>query len=196
MSDEAQPSLDDYEAELNRDLENATGRVEGDWFSVFEKAGVRLGKLGLLADTLAETGHWRHDFTVAVMAGAYCEYYLRKLTDCGPDTYVPFEALVRRARSSGVLPERLQKPLKAFARLRNRFAHNIDYRLSENDKKVLDSTLDSAMREEIENYLAEAVANKKKATPLESYFRFFASAIIDELERTLRSHEATEDSFR
>jgi hypothetical protein len=204
-NDEPQWSLDDYEPELIRDLEDATGHTEGNWFSIFDKGWERIGKLDLLADALAEAGHWRRDFTVAVMAAAYCENYLRKLIDLRVDMEalepsevesVPFAMLVRLARSLEVLPDKLQRPLKAFARLRNRFAHDIDYRLSEADREMLDKTLDAKMRDEIEKYLTEAVASKKQATPLESYLRLFASALVDELETTLRSHETVEDSFR
>jgi hypothetical protein len=52
--------------------------------------------------------------------------------------------------------------------------HDIDCRFSEADKEALNKTLDASMREEIENYRAEAEAEKKQATPLESYLRFFA----------------------
>ncbi len=207
MNGESEPdhSLDDYEAELIEDLEDATGRDEGNWYSIFDKGWDRLGKLDLLANTFAETGHWRRDFTVAVMAAAYCEYYLRKLIELRADMTalepseaesIPFVMLVRLARSLDVLPEEMQKSLKAFARLRNRFAHNIEYRFSEADKEALNKTLDSRMRDEIETYLVQAVANKKQTTPLESYLRMFASALVDDLEKTLRTHETVEDSFR
>lgn len=199
------PTLDDCEAELVSDLEDASGRDEGRWFSTLEQGWERVGKLDLLADALGEAGHWRHDFTVAIMAAAYCEYYLRKLLDLRLDVEtlepsevesIPFSMLVRLARSLDVLPERLRKPLKGFARVRNRFAHDIEYRLSETDREALDKTLDATMRKEIEDYLAQALANNKNATPLESYFRLFASALVDDLEKVLCSHETNEDSFR
>lgn len=81
------------------------------------------------------------DLAAVVLAGTFFEYYVRQLIGrkAKLDVLEPESAaldvsvLIRMARSLGVLPDETARPLLELARLRNKFAHNVDYVLTEED---------------------------------------------------------------
>jgi hypothetical protein len=170
----------------------------GDWVGIHDKAWPRTFLLDHLGAALAETGHWIRDLTVVIMGAAFCEYYLRQLIALKADLpaleprkaeTLPFAVLVRMARALEVLPESVERPLMKFAHLRNSFAHDIEYRLSEADIKPLRSSLNPALRAEIAKLEAQPSKLAAKSEPSPLYARMFIATIVDELEKTLRGYE-------
>jgi hypothetical protein len=98
------------------------------------------------------------DLTAVVVAGTYFEYYVRQLIGMKADLSIletetqPLEmsVLIRMARALGVLPEDVARPLVGIVRLRNRFAHNVDYEFSDSDFETLVRRLTDQQRSDWE----------------------------------------------
>lgn len=90
------------------------------------------------------------DLAAVVVAGTFFEYYVRQIIGrkANLDVLEPENApldisvLIRMARSLDVLPDAVARPLQELARLRNKFAHNVDYVLTNEDIDKLAKRLD------------------------------------------------------
>jgi len=142
------------------------------------------------------------DLAVLVCASAMVEYYLREFIgtkanmallepEGNADAILSFAMMVRLARALDVLPERLVKPLKKFARLRNEFAHDIGRELRQADIDELHKSLEPADRE---NCLAEtrsAATNRGEPESIRLRVRIMVAWIGDELEK-LAIHDGSD----
>lgn len=93
------------------------------------------------------------DLLVVVVGQTYLEYHLRQMIRGrinDPNHFdvlrLNFEQLLELAISFGNLPDEIRNTLRALAALRNKFAHNIDYKLTAAHVDSLYSTLPRRMQ--------------------------------------------------
>ncbi len=106
--------------------------------------------------------------TAVLLTAAYAEYYLKKLIStkrpgrANPNAFVAFGRLCQLADALGLLPEGYARFLKEFARLRNKFAHDIDYVLIERDvTNIVEAYLSSISNQPIRRMASNTLASTK-----------------------------------
>ena len=128
-----------------------------NWLRVGSQEWTREQHKDYLIRALAKTEHELDNLTVVVVGGTLLEYYLRRLIAAKASlsilepkgrTPVPFGMLVRIAQSTEVLPDSLAKPLRALMKLRNKYAHEIAYKLKASDIRALRASVEDTWMEE------------------------------------------------
>jgi hypothetical protein len=111
-------------------------------------------RLGRLYGALRKMDTELDDLTAIVVANTYFEFYVRHLLSRKADlTRLEVESdplnmavLIRMARSLDLMPDDVALPLVALVRLRNKFAHNVDYILTEDDLIALEKRMNESQR--------------------------------------------------
>lgn len=153
-----------------------------------------------IGDALLRNDGRLDDLAAVVAAGTLFEFYVRELIGQKADLTLlepenveplPFTTLVRMARSLAVLPETLQRPLVKFARLRNRFAHDVTYRLSDSDVKELQTALNAGQLAELEAFHLHARTQNSLPNIAGIYVRCYVAWLGDEIEN-VAEHDGSE----
>jgi hypothetical protein len=130
-------------------------------------------------------------FSVVILAMAYAEYYLRRLIESKmdapqalftdrPNEHIDFSILVRIAESLGLIVAPFAKYLREFGYLRNKYAHQIDYEVTDEDLhkvwKFKQGMYDEDMRDLVKRLFNRFIANKK------ALFGLLVSDMLDTLD--------------
>lgn len=131
-------------------MDDEDDELIGDWVSLGTPEWTRERHKDYLLAALLKERHELDNLTATVVGGTLLEYYLRRLISTKADVDVlepkgkapiAFGMLVRIARSVDVLPGWFVKPLMALMTLRNTYAHEIAYKLQEQDIQRLRSAV-------------------------------------------------------
>jgi hypothetical protein len=168
------------------------GESSADWVRLGTPEWTREQHKDYLITALFKGEHELDNLAVVVVGGTVFEYYLRRLIatkanmnvlEPNERAPVPFAMLVRIAKSIDVLTEPLAKPLTVFMSLRNRYAHEIAYQLTDADiQKLRASVADTWMEDDWEQFQVGPpdLPGPSKRTP-SFHLRVFIVCVADSL---------------
>ena len=157
--------------------------VDGD-----EDAHAR--RLRRLYRALRKLGNELDDLTAVVVANTYFEFYVRHLLRKKVDLArlenendpLNITVLIRMARSLDLMPTEVARPLVGLVRLRNKFAHNVDYELVKGDIVALGKRMNDRQREDWNFIYGDLADEDETRNKLAHQLRAYILVVRIELE--------------